>query len=65
MIGDMTRWLAPLAGVMLILLGGLWTLQGVGLVGGSFMTGSRLWLGIGLVLLIGGIALLVGGRRRR
>jgi hypothetical protein len=41
-----------------VLLGGLWFLQGIGLVGGSFMTGSRLWLFIGLVVALGGFALL-------
>lgn len=59
----MTRWIAPVAGVLLILLGGLWTLQGVGVIGGSFMTGSRLWLVIGLILVVAGVALLL--RRRR
>ena len=51
-------------GVLLVVLGGLWTLQGLGLVGGSFMTGSRLWLVIGLVLVIAGVALLLRRRRR-
>ena len=62
----MTRWMAPVAGVLLILLGGLWTLQGIGVVGGSFMTGSRLWLVIGLILVVAGVALLLRrGRRPR
>ncbi len=60
----MTRWIAPVAGVLLVLLGGLWTLQGVGVLGGSFMTGSRLWLVIGLVVLVAGAALLLRRRRR-
>ena len=60
----MTRWVGPVVGVLLVLLGGLWTLQGVGVVGGSFMTGSRLWLVIGLVLVIAGVALLLRLRRR-
>jgi LPXTG-motif cell wall-anchored protein len=60
----MTRWIAPVLGVLLVVLGGLWTLQGLGLVGGSFMTGSRLWLVIGLVLVIAGVALLLRRRRR-
>ena len=59
MIAAMTRWVGPVVGVLLVLLGGLWTLQGVGLVGGSFMTGSRLWLVIGLVLVVAGVALLI------
>ena len=62
----MTRWVGPVVGVLLVLLGGLWTLQGVGVVGGSFMTGSRLWLVIGLVLVVAGVALLLRlGRRPR
>ena len=64
MIAAMTRWIGPVVGVLLVLLGGLWTLQGVGVVGGSFMTGSRLWLVIGLVLVVAGVALLLRLRRR-
>jgi len=63
MITHMTRWIAPVLGVLMLLIGGLWTLQGLGLVGGSFMTGSRMWLVIGLLVAIAGIALLVGRRR--
>jgi hypothetical protein len=64
MIAAMTRWVGPVVGVLLVLLGGLWTLQGVGVVGGSFMTGSRLWLVIGIVLVVAGVALLLRLRRR-
>jgi LPXTG-motif cell wall-anchored protein len=63
-IATVTRWVVPVLGVLLVVLGGLWTLQGLGLVGGSFMTGSRLWLVIGLVLVIAGAALLLRRRRR-
>ena len=55
---------ARIVGVLFVLLGGLWTLQGFGVVGGSFMTGSRLWLVIGLVLVVAGVALLLRLRRR-
>jgi hypothetical protein len=54
----MTRWIPGVLGVLMIFFGAVWTLQGADLLLGSFMTGSRLWLIIGLVLLIGGIALL-------
>ena len=53
------------AGVVLVLLGGLWTLQGFGVIGGSFMTGSTLWLVIGLVLVVAGVALITRGRTRQ
>lgn len=36
-------------------LGALWSLQGLGLVGGSFMTGQTQWLYIGLVTMLAGI----------
>ena len=47
---------------MLVLIGGVWTLQGFGVVGGSFMTGSTMWLVIGLVVAVAGLAL--ASRRR-
>jgi hypothetical protein len=59
------RFVLPALGVVLALVGALWTLQGVGVIGGSFMTGSRVWLVIGLVALVAGIWLLVRSVRRR
>ncbi len=59
------RFLLPALGVVLALVGALWTLQGVGVVGGSFMTGSRVWLVIGLVALVAGVWLLVRSLRTR
>jgi hypothetical protein len=61
----MTRWIGPVAGVLLLLIGGLWTLQGLGVVGGSFMTGSKLWLVIGLVVVALAVALLARSLRGR
>lgn len=52
-------------GAVCVLLGGLWFLQGIGVVGGSFMTGSRLWLFIGLVVLLGGLGIVVRAVRAR
>ncbi|GLZ55284.1 hypothetical protein [Actinomycetospora sp. NBRC 106378] len=48
-------------GVVAALLGLLFTLQGIGLVGGSFMTGQRLWLIIGIVLVVLGLLVASGG----
>ena len=42
----------------LLRFGVVWTLQGLNLWGGSFMSGSSRWLVIGLILVIAGIALL-------
>jgi hypothetical protein len=63
--GAMGQWLGRIIGVVLVLVGGLWTLQGVGVVGGSFMTGSTTWLVIGVVTVVVGVVLLVPRRSRR
>jgi hypothetical protein len=47
--------------VVLMALGLLWSLQGAGLVGGSFMTGSSAWLIIGIALVAAGLVLLMQG----
>jgi hypothetical protein len=61
----MGLWLGRTIGAVLVLVGGLWTLQGFGVVGGSFMTGSTAWLVIGLVTVVLGLVLLVPRRNRR
>jgi hypothetical protein len=64
-IERMTRWLPPVLGALLVIIGAVWTLQGANLLGGSFMSGSRMWLVIGLVVLIAGVALLSRSLRAR
>lgn len=49
----------PLVGVVLIAVGAVWTFQGYGTLKGSFMTGSPLWLWIGLGCVVVGIVVLV------
>jgi len=44
-------------GVILILLGGIWFLQGVGILGGSVMTGQTFWATVGGVLLLVGLVI--------
>jgi hypothetical protein len=51
--------LGVLLGVVLLRCGVVWTLQGANLWGGSFMSGSSRWLVIGLIVLVGGVAVLV------
>jgi hypothetical protein len=45
----MGQWVGRIIGIVLVLVGGLWALQGLGVVGGSAMTRSTAWLVIGLV----------------
>ncbi len=49
-------------GVVLCLVGLLWFGQGVGVIGGSFMTGQGVWAVLGVVAILLGLSLL---RRRR
>jgi len=44
-------------GVLLILIGALFTCQGLGYIGGSFMTGSATWAIIGPIVAGFGVAL--------
>lgn len=50
--------------VLLIAVGGLWALQGLNLVGGSFMTGQIRWLTIGILTMVMGALLLIFIRKR-
>jgi hypothetical protein len=52
-------------GVIVALLGLLFTLQGLGVVGGSAMSGSTLWAVLGPIIAIVGIVLVVVGLRKR
>jgi hypothetical protein len=47
-----------ITGVLLVLIGIVWALQGLNLIGGSFMTGQSQWLVIGAACAIVGAALL-------
>jgi hypothetical protein len=53
-----------IVGVIAILAGGVWILQGSGALPGSFMTGQRMWLVIGIIVALVGLALAYNGIRR-
>jgi hypothetical protein len=65
--GMVIRRLALIPAVILVLAGLVWILQGIGVIKGSFMTGSQTWEVIGFVVLI--VGLIIGrfglSRRRR
>ena len=52
------RTVSLIIGALAVLIGGVWIGQGAGLIKGSFMTGSRTWLAIGLLCLVGGLLLI-------
>ena len=53
------------AGVLCVLVGGVWFLQGINVLPGSFMTGQTTWAVYGAILLVGGVGILVVAKRRR
>ena len=52
-------------GALIALTGAVWTLQGLGYINGSFMTGATVWAIIGPVVLLAGLAIIVAGLRSR
>lgn len=59
------RVLGLVVAVVMVLAGGLWTLQGLGYVGGSSMTGSQTWAIIGPLVAGLGVALAITVLGRR
>ena len=53
-----------IAGVLLILTGGVWFLQGINILPGSFMTGQIQWAIYGGLAIVIGIGLLLFANRR-
>ena len=60
-----TRTVSLIVGGLAVLVGAVWIGQGAGLIKGSFMTGSRTWLAIGLLCLVVGLLVLFLTLRRR
>jgi uncharacterized membrane protein len=52
-------------GLAAVLAGLVWTLQGLGYVGGSFMSGATVWAVIGPIVAVVGLVLITVGLRRR
>lgn len=58
-------WPRAIAGVVLIVVGGVWAFQGFGVLHGSPMTGHAQWIVFGALLAAFGAALLRGAARLR
>jgi hypothetical protein len=61
----MRQVLLAVIGVAAVLAGLIWTLQGLGYVGGSFMSGATVWAIIGPVVALAGLVLIVIASRSR
>jgi hypothetical protein len=59
-------WVSLVVGSLIALIGLVWIGQGVGLIGGGFMSGNGIWAVVGLVLaVIGGLVVVRALRVRQ
>ena len=54
-----------IVGVILIVFGCIWFLQGINVLPGSFMTGQIRWAVYGGIAVAGGVSLLIAANRKR
>ncbi|GIM64634.1 hypothetical protein Pve01_83760 [Planomonospora venezuelensis] len=59
------RPLGIVLGVIMVLMGAVWTFQGLGYLEGSAMTDQSIWAVIGPILAGFGVALVIVSARRR
>ncbi len=59
------RIVLNIVGVLLVLIGCIWFLQGINVLPGSFMTGQMRWAVRGGILVVAGIAGLLYANRKR
>lgn len=60
----MTRSTLIAAGAVLIVVGAVWFLQGIDVLGGSGMSGKTLWAVVGPIVAVVGAGVAVTGLRR-
>ena len=60
----MSRRPSLTVGGILFAVGVLWTLQGLGVVGGSAMSGEPVWAAIGPFVALVGVVIAIGALRR-
>ncbi|GIE33185.1 hypothetical protein Ait01nite_062300 [Actinoplanes italicus] len=58
-------WLTMSLGLLALVIGGVWTLQGLDYLGDGLMSGQTFWAAAGGALIVAGLALIVVGMRRR
>ena len=63
--GFAMRIASNVVGVLCLLVGCIWFLQGINILPGSFMTGQTKWAVYGGLVLVAGIAVLIVANRRR
>lgn len=63
--GTIPKILFSILAAVLILMGGVWFLQGINILPGSFMTGRSEWAIYGGIAILAGVAVLMFAFRRR
>lgn len=58
------RWALVVVGAVMILIGGVWTLQGINILLGSFMSNQPFWAIVGVLVMLAGASLCFFGWRR-
>ena len=64
-ISSEMRIVSRILGILLVILGCIWFLQGVNVLPGSFMTGQIKWAYYGGIAAIAGVGLIVAANRSR
>ena len=59
------KTILTIIGVLLIILGAIWFLQGINVLPGSFMTGQIRWAVYGGIAVVTGIVIIVLANRRK
>jgi hypothetical protein len=60
----MLRWTGRIISALLAIVGLTWVLQGLDILGGSYMSGDPFWAGAGLILMVLGVPLFFLSLRR-
>jgi hypothetical protein len=58
------RWALLLVGIVLMLIGSVWLLQGASILPGSVMSGQLFWAWVGGIVLIAGVVVFALAVRR-
>lgn len=59
------RMVGIVIGILAVIAGIVWTLQGLNILGGSFMSGQTMYAVIGPIVAVVGVALVAFSARRR
>jgi hypothetical protein len=59
------RWVGRIIGVLAVIIGIVWLLQGLNILGGSGMSGQFIFVVIGAIVAVIGVILVAASSRRR